>query len=367
MTWTPPCLFSQNFEDLYLWRLFKHIDKGFYIDVGAYHPEKHSVTKIFYDQGWRGINIEPVPEFFERFQRDRCQDINLPIAVSSSRGKVDLNVYGDSGLASIDCSSWASAPPSFKELQQSIQVDSLPLYDVIKAYAPPGIDYIKVDVEGLEYDVIHSLSLDVLPENLKPKVILLEATMPLSRVSSSSRSRCQALLHEHGYRNFFFDGLNDYYCLEDDYFRFSEISLPPNVFDGVPVTPEAFLSLREGSVLLGEEVKRLTKNLDEQSNSCKSRELEIENNLKELKNTLKLLEKNYNSVSADKNLLFQQIADLNAELAKLFEENMALKARLSRQEDKLVWLRSQREAAVATLQKANRVASKFALGMLRLQ
>jgi FkbM family methyltransferase len=360
MTWTPPCLFSQNFEDLYLWRLFKHIDQGFYIDVGAYHPEKHSVTKIFYDQGWRGINIEPVPEFFERFQRDRCQDINLPIAISSSRGKVDLNVYGDSGLASIDRSSRASAPPNFKELQQSIQVDSLPLYDVIKAYAPPRIDYIKVDVEGLEYDVVRSLSLDSLPLDLKPKVILLEVTIPLSKVVSASRDGCRSLLYEHGYKHFLFDGLNDYYCLESDYFRFSEISLPPNVFDGVPVTPEAFLSLRDGSARLREEIEKLTKDLDSQSKSYKARETETVN-------ALKLLEKNIDSVSVDRDLLLQQVADLSAELLRVFEENIVLKAKIDRHEEKLVWLRGQREAAVANLAKANRVARNFALDMLRMR
>jgi len=55
--------YAQNYEDVMLWRALKHIENGFYIDVGAAWPSEHSVTKLFYDEGWRGINIEPNLEF----------------------------------------------------------------------------------------------------------------------------------------------------------------------------------------------------------------------------------------------------------------------------------------------------------------
>ena len=47
--------YAQNFEDVMLWRALKHIDCGFYIDVGAQDPVIDSVTKSFYDHGWRGV------------------------------------------------------------------------------------------------------------------------------------------------------------------------------------------------------------------------------------------------------------------------------------------------------------------------
>ena len=53
--------YAQNLEDVLLWRALGHIKNGFYIDVGANHPEWDSVTKHFYDLGWRGVNIEPMP------------------------------------------------------------------------------------------------------------------------------------------------------------------------------------------------------------------------------------------------------------------------------------------------------------------
>ena len=51
--------YSQNFEDVMLWRALKDVENGFYIDVGANHPAIDSVTKLFYENGWSGINIEP--------------------------------------------------------------------------------------------------------------------------------------------------------------------------------------------------------------------------------------------------------------------------------------------------------------------
>ena len=66
--------YSQNFEDVMLWRALKHIKNGFYIDVGANHPEEDSVTKSFYENGWSGINIEPEKEFYELLEEGRESD-----------------------------------------------------------------------------------------------------------------------------------------------------------------------------------------------------------------------------------------------------------------------------------------------------
>jgi hypothetical protein len=52
--------YAQNYEDILLGRALRK-SEGFYIDVGANHPVFHSVTKLFHDRGWRGINVEPSP------------------------------------------------------------------------------------------------------------------------------------------------------------------------------------------------------------------------------------------------------------------------------------------------------------------
>ena len=76
--------YSQNYEDLMLWRALKGLSNGFYIDVGAAWPNKDSVTKAFYISGWNGINIEPNPELFSELNLHRPRDINLQIAILKS-------------------------------------------------------------------------------------------------------------------------------------------------------------------------------------------------------------------------------------------------------------------------------------------
>ena len=75
--------FAQNFEDVMLYRVFRGQPTGFYIDVGAADPTHRSVTRLFYDLGWRGINIEPRQMFFEELQHARPRDINLDCGAGS--------------------------------------------------------------------------------------------------------------------------------------------------------------------------------------------------------------------------------------------------------------------------------------------
>nr|WP_244600274.1 FkbM family methyltransferase [Afipia felis] len=71
--------YSQNLEDILLHRALCHVECGFYIDVGANDPVIDSVTKLFYDAGWRGVNVDPNQHFIdllnakaaERHQRAR--------------------------------------------------------------------------------------------------------------------------------------------------------------------------------------------------------------------------------------------------------------------------------------------------------
>lgn len=69
--------YAQNFEDIRLWRALKHVEKGLYIDVGANHPTADSVTRAFYDRGWSGINVEPVPSYYHALCQERPRDTNL--------------------------------------------------------------------------------------------------------------------------------------------------------------------------------------------------------------------------------------------------------------------------------------------------
>src|ERR671932_817144 len=93
--------YAQNHEDVLLVRLFRPGLTGFYVDVGANDPVSNSVTKHFYDLGWRGINVEPATAPFERLQEARPRDVNLNIGISDHEGTLTFHEFppGISGVS----------------------------------------------------------------------------------------------------------------------------------------------------------------------------------------------------------------------------------------------------------------------------
>lgn len=94
--------YAQNFEDVLLNRIFREQNTGFYVDIGANHPVYDSVTKAFYERGWRGINIEPVPQYYNLLKCDRAEDINLNIGISDEEGELIFCDLVDTGLSTFD-------------------------------------------------------------------------------------------------------------------------------------------------------------------------------------------------------------------------------------------------------------------------
>lgn len=78
--------YSQSGEDRALYRYFERQDNGFYVDVGAHHPFRFSNTCIFYARGWRGINIDAMPQSMALFRKYRKNDINLEVAIGNGGG-----------------------------------------------------------------------------------------------------------------------------------------------------------------------------------------------------------------------------------------------------------------------------------------
>jgi FkbM family methyltransferase len=155
---------------------------GFYIDVGAWDPVVDSVTKHFYDKGWRGINVEPVAHYYERLAAERTGDINLKVAVGAESKKeerfVELEGSGLSGFSSTLNRSAISALGllGFRFPERAIDIEVVPLAEIAGRYAQRQVDFLKIDVEGSERGVIESADWRA----FRPRVVLVEAVAPLS-------------------------------------------------------------------------------------------------------------------------------------------------------------------------------------------
>src|SRR5665213_2456142 len=92
--------YAQNFEDVMLWRALRHVENGFYIDVGAQDPVLSSTSLAFYERGWRGVNIEPVAAYADLLRAQRPDEEVLQTAVGKSSNQL-LTFYEipDTGLS----------------------------------------------------------------------------------------------------------------------------------------------------------------------------------------------------------------------------------------------------------------------------
>lgn len=218
--------YAQNFEDVLLNRVFKHKRNGFYIDVGALHPSFCSVTKAFYDLGWSGINIEPIKECYNLFEQERQRDINLNIALSNSEGYLEFfQVVGQPGNSTLnkEIAYEIANEKGLDVYQHTVFVKTLA--EVCKKYVNQKIDFLKIDVEGLEEQVILGGDWEI----FRPTILVIETTLPGTNV------RCEnnipVFLMQKAYQQVFFDGINDYYICEESGYLAKHFSFPINVLD----------------------------------------------------------------------------------------------------------------------------------------
>ena len=199
--------FGQHNEDQTLLELMEDFtDRGFYIDVGAWDPDESSVTKYFYTRGWSGINIEPADVAFRRLTEERPRDINLQCAVGAFAGTRRI-YYVDvaPGLSTLVA---RIAEPAFARYGgHESTVDVRTLADICREYVPAGakIDFLKIDVEGLEFDVIAGADWHA----YRPRLLCIEATEPNTDIPSWRP--WDPMLTAVGYKFLRSDGVNRFY------------------------------------------------------------------------------------------------------------------------------------------------------------
>ncbi|MEA5582179.1 FkbM family methyltransferase [Nodularia harveyana UHCC-0300] len=190
---------SQDGEDMLVAELFDGRAKGFYVDVGAHHPQRFSNTYYFYLlRKWQGINIDAMPGSMEIFNLLRPRDINLEIPISDKSETLTYYEFDEPALNSfcLPVSAEVATIRSKYKIVAETQLQTQTLAEVLDKHLPPEqtIDILSIDVEGLDYQVLTSNNWD----KYKPKVILIE-DLELTAVKNMQNSKICLFLETRGY------------------------------------------------------------------------------------------------------------------------------------------------------------------------
>jgi FkbM family methyltransferase len=151
--------FSQEGEDLIVRRKLAGLDRGFYVDVGAYHPSRFSNTMALYRRGWRGINIDASPDAIKLFERDRLRDINVCAGVADTNGSLTFHMFDEPAVSTFDAGlADELLRNSTYRLLDRRQIRVRRLAEILEETLPANqsIDLMSIDVEGLDLNVMQS-------------------------------------------------------------------------------------------------------------------------------------------------------------------------------------------------------------------
>ncbi len=188
---------------------------GFYVDVGAHHPKRLSNTYFFYKRGWKGINIDAMPNSMKAFNKIRPRDINIEKPISDKKQILTYYAFNEPALNGFS--------KELSEERDNIEdnfhiifkkdIETYTLEEILDYNLPKNqsIDFLSIDVEGLDFMVIKSLNF----EKHKPKVILIEILK--SSLSDIENMEIAKYLNKYGY-TIYAKAVNTVFFIENDFF-----------------------------------------------------------------------------------------------------------------------------------------------------
>ena len=193
---------AHNAEDVMLLRIFGQKKQGTWIDVGANQPSHGSVTRNFYELGWRGINVEPIETLHRHLVAERPEDINICGGASDRTGEAMF--YQDESNS--ECSTFENVVARQYGAEghaiRDIAVPVMTLAEICRRHLRHGqhIDFLTLDVNGHDLAVLAGHDF----EAYRPSVIL-------AQVTPERASAVDVMLAEHGYGRRWRDGASNWY------------------------------------------------------------------------------------------------------------------------------------------------------------
>ncbi len=187
--------YSQCGEDMILDTIFNDVKTGFYIDIGANNPFTQSNTYHFYRKGWHGINIDALPNSMKSFNKFRRRDINIENAIGDKEEILEYYMFSSTFYNTFSKDE-AEKRKSVSKLLEIRKIKTQKLSDILDKYSIERIDFISIDVEGFDLNVLKSNNWN----KYRPKVIVTEYFS--SNLNELEKNDVTNLLKENNYTYF---------------------------------------------------------------------------------------------------------------------------------------------------------------------
>jgi FkbM family methyltransferase len=201
-------------EDRILQEIFGEKPEGYCVEIGAYDGRTGSATYLFEQRGWHCLLVEPNPALVEEIRKHRaCTVVNC--AVSNKEGTASFFVAENvEEMSTLDLT-----PDRLEWIEQvggavkEVTVRTATLDSLLAEAAFPEIQFITIDVEGHEMEVLEGFTLEV----HRPRIVIIED----NSASDDPRARggdprVGRHMSEHGYVHFRRTGVNEWYAHESD-------------------------------------------------------------------------------------------------------------------------------------------------------
>jgi FkbM family methyltransferase len=197
--------FSQFGEDLVLEEPTNQlgVERGFYVDVGAFDPVIGSNTLLLFKRGWSGINIDVEEEKITRFRRLRPRDWNVVCGVSKEASRRTFARYGGGGSMTRMVNSEDTRSVLSNQAVDTFGMETKTLQSILddSPFRAKPIDFLNIDCEGSDLEVLESLDFPT----YQPRLVAVEAIDPTSntKIRKFMNSQGYAMTHRLGFTSIF--------------------------------------------------------------------------------------------------------------------------------------------------------------------